>query len=81
LLWLVSVLIVKDMRTAREQKEANTVYTDKVQANLKPETQRWLAQRAIARMERNHPWLRPSRVAMPFCLGTQYALGAGQVPV
>jgi hypothetical protein len=67
------------MRTTREQKEANTVYTSKVEANLKPETQH--AQRAAAGIECNYPWSRPSRVAMSFCLGISHALGAGQVPV
>jgi hypothetical protein len=81
LLWLVGVLTVKDMRTTREQKEANTVYTDKVQANLKPETQRRFAQRAIARIERDYPWSRPSRVPMSCCLGISYATGTGRVPV
>jgi hypothetical protein len=36
LLFFVGVLIVKDMRTTREQREANTVHADKFQANLKP---------------------------------------------
>jgi hypothetical protein len=57
------------------------VHTNKVQANLKPATQRWLDQRAAARIERNCPWSRPSRVAMSFRLGISYALGTGQVPV
>jgi hypothetical protein len=81
LLRLVAVHIVRDMRTTREQKEANTVHTDQVQANLKPETQRRLAQRAVARIERDYPWLRPSCAVMPFRLGTSYARGTGRVPV
>jgi hypothetical protein len=69
------------MRTTREQKEANTVHTSKVEANLKPETQRRHAQRAAGGIERNYPWSRPSRVAVSFCLGISHALGTGQVPV
>ena len=68
------------MRTTRKQKEANTVHTDKVQANLKPETQRWLAQRAAARIKSNYPWSRPSCAVMSFRLGTSYAHGIEQVP-
>ena len=69
------------MSTTREQKEANTVHTSKIQANLKSETRQWHAQRMATGIERNYPWLRPSRVAMSFCLGMSYALGIGQVPV
>ena len=69
------------MRTTREQKEANTVHMNKVQANQKLATQRWHALGAAAGIERDYLWSRPSRFAMPFCLGTQYALGAEQVPV
>ena len=69
------------MRTTREQKEANTVHTSKVQANLKPAPQQWHAQRVAAGIERNHSWTRPSRIAISFCLGISYALGTGQVPV
>ena len=73
--WLVRVLIVKGMRTAREQKEASTVHNDRDKANMS-ESQRRHAQRAA-----NYPWSLPSRVAMSFCLGMSYALGIGQVPV
>ena len=57
------------------------MHTDKVQANLKPETERRLAQRAVAGIERDYPWSRPSCAVMPFRLGTSYASGTGQVPV
>jgi hypothetical protein len=57
------------------------VHTNKVQANLKPEPQRWPAPRAIARIERNYQWSRPSCSVMSFRLGISYALGSGQVPV
>ncbi|HET9082356.1 MAG TPA: hypothetical protein VFO01_17815 [Trebonia sp.] len=69
------------MRTAREQKEANTVHENNGQDNLKPGTQRWHAQRASARIERDYPWSRPSHAAMSFRLGALYAMGSGQVPV
>ena len=73
--------MVKHMRTTREQKEASTVHTDKVQANLKPEAQRTLAQRAVARIERDYPWSRPICSAMSRGLGISYAHGTGPVPV
>jgi hypothetical protein len=57
------------------------VHTDKVQANLKPVTQRGLAQRVITRIERDYPWSRPSCFVMSFHLGTSYANGTGPVPV
>ena len=57
------------------------MHTDKVQANLKPETQRRLAQRAVARMERDYPWSRPSCAVVPSRLGISYAHGTGPVPV
>jgi hypothetical protein len=73
--------MVKDMNTTREQKEANTVHTSKVEAKLRPQTQRWLSLPSSARIDRNHPWSQPSCVAMPFRLGASYAPGTGQVPV
>jgi hypothetical protein len=76
----VGLLIVRCIRTTREQKEANTVHTNRVKANL-PEPQRQHAQRATTRIASDYPWSLPSRVIMSFCLGISYALGAGQVPV
>ena len=83
---VVGVFIVKDMRTAREQKEANTVQTNTVQTNkaqtkLLPEIQRSHGQRSATRIERDYLWSRPSCSAMSLRLGTSYAFGTGQVPV
>jgi hypothetical protein len=69
------------MRTAREQREANTVHTSKAQANLEPRLQPWHALQAIERIERNDPWSQPICAAMSFRLGISYAQGNGQVPV
>ena len=73
--------MVKDMKTTREQKEANTVYSNKALAKLKPETQRRHAQPSATRIDSNEPWSQPSCVAMSFRLGISHALGTGQVPV
>ena len=83
---VVGVFIVKDMRTAREQKEANTVQTNtvqtnKAQANLLPEIGRSHGQRSAARIERDYLWSRPSCSAMSLRLGASYAFSTGQVPV
>ena len=79
---VVGVFIVKDMRTAREQKEANTVQTNTVQANnLKPGFKRSHGQLAAARIERDYLWSRPSCPVMSLHLGTSYAIGTGLVPV
>ena len=84
---VVGVFIVKDMRTTREQKEANTVQSkhavpmNQAQINLKPGFQRSHGQRAAARIERDYLWSRPSCAAMSLCLGTSYAIGTGLVPV
>jgi hypothetical protein len=76
---------VEDMRTAREQREANTVQQKPVQrnedqANLRRETWRAHAQRADLRIERDSLWSRPSCAAMSLRLGISYAFGSGQVP-
>lgn len=84
---LVVARIVKDMRTARGQKEANTVLTKntglegKGQANPKPRAQRWHGQRSATRIERDYLWSRPSCAAMSLGLGISFAVGTGPVPV
>ena len=88
---VVGVFIVKDMRTAREQKEANTVQTNtaqtntaqanKAQANLLPWIERSTGQRSATRIERDYLWSRPSCSAMSLRLGASYAFSTGQVPV
>jgi hypothetical protein len=78
---VVGVFIVKDMRTAREQEEANTVRIKPVQANLPLEIQRSHGQRSAARIERDYLWSRPSCSAMSLRPGTSYAIGTGLVPV
>jgi hypothetical protein len=78
---VVGVFIVKDMRTTREQKEANTVRTNQAQTNLKPGFQRSHGQWAATRIERDYLWSRPSCTAMSLRLGTSYAIGTGLVPV
>jgi len=84
------------MKTAREQREANTVKTsaekmspekmsavhaNKAQANLQPEVERTHAQRAAALIERAYLWSRPSCAIMSLRLGISYDFGTGQVPV
>jgi hypothetical protein len=81
LLRLAVVYMVKDMRTTREQKEANTVHANKGQATLKLETPRWLVRPSAARIERNLLWSQPSHVAMSLRLGISYSFGTRQVPV
>ena len=78
---VVGVFIVKDMRTTREQKEANTVQQNQAQTHLKPGFQRSHGQWAAARIERGSLWSRPSCAAMSLRLGTSYAIGTGPVPV
>ena len=79
---MVGVFMVKDMRTAREQKEANTVQANQAQTtNLKPGFQRSHGQRAATRIERDSLWSRPSCAAMSLRLGTSYAIGTELVPV
>jgi hypothetical protein len=58
---------MKDMRTAREQKEANTVEANTDQL----ETRLW----------RHYPCSLPSRAMMSTSLGIWNAFGTGQVPV
>jgi len=91
--WIVGVFTVKDVRTAREQREANKVQSTKVQlnakaqvnkvqiTNLKPGFQRSHGQSAAAGIERDYLWSRPSCLAMSLRLGTSYAIGTGLVPV
>lgn len=85
--WIVGVFTVKDMRTAREQREANTVQSTKMQldkvqiTNLKPGFQRSHGQSAAAGIERDYLWSRPSCRAMSLRLGASYAIGTGLVPV
>lgn len=77
---LVATRMVVDMRTAREQREANTVLAKHAMLdNLRQ--QQWHAQRAIIRIEDESPWSRPSCAIMSLCLGNIYAFGNGPVPV
>jgi hypothetical protein len=69
----VGALTIRDMKTARQQKEANTVEGNKVQL----ETQLWRA----ARSQCDNPWSRPSCAIMSIGLGISGAFGSGQVPV
>jgi hypothetical protein len=73
--------MVKDMKTTREQKEANTVHTNKALAKLKLETQRRHAQPSATRIDCNDPWSQPSCVATFFRQGISYVSGTGPVPV
>ena len=74
---VVGLFIVQDMRTAREQKGANTVRT----TNLEPGFNRAHGQWAAARIQRDYLWSRPSCSVMSLRLGTSYAIGTGLVPV
>jgi hypothetical protein len=65
--FLVAALTMKDMKTAREQKEASTV-----EANTgRLETRLW----------RHYPCSLPSRAIVSTGLGISDAFGIGQVPV
>jgi hypothetical protein len=64
---LVASLTMKNMNTAREQKEANTVEANTDQL----ETWLW----------RHYPCSLPSRAIMSTSLGISDAFGGGQVPV
>jgi len=73
----VNAFTIRDMKSAREQREANTVEGSAIQLK----TQLRHAWRADTRSERNYPWSRPCRAIMCTGLGTSLSFGSGQVPV
>jgi hypothetical protein len=68
---------MRDMNTAREQREANTVEADTVQLM----TRLRCAWRAEDRPQRNYLWSRPSRATMCAGPGISRAFGNERVPV
>ena len=72
--------MVIDMRTAREQREADTVLAKRtMMENLKMQQGR--KQRAIIRIERSFLWSRPADAVTCLHLSSSYSTDTGPVPV